>query len=123
VPFGTVKSVINAAKAGFPSDKEIEVRHASKQQETTAIGTEVRRRLRLQSMQVAESPHHAASHLMCSQEGAVDTTCGSGKVEITGPTDSITREDTKPRTAQVRRHHRLPCCRRLCQTHRYPEKP
>ncbi len=128
VPFGTVKSVINAAKAGCPSGKEIEVRHASKQEETAPTGAEVRRTLRLQSMQVAESPHHAASHLMCSQEGAAATACGSGKVESTGAkdtatADSIMTEDTKPRTAQARHFQRLPCCRGLCRTHCDSNKP
>lgn len=41
VPFGTVKSVINAAKAGFPPNKEIRVRHAPQQPKTAATGAEV----------------------------------------------------------------------------------
>ena len=115
VPFGTVKSVINAAKAGCPPDKEINVRHASKQEEIEATGAEVRRRVNLQTMQAAESPHHAASHLMCSQEGAAAEACGSGKLESTDAEDtacpsSITAEDTKPRTVQVRRCLGSPCC-------------
>ncbi len=108
VPFGTVKSVFNAAKAGFPSDKEIEVRHASKQPKTAATGAdhEVRCRLQLHSMQVAESPHQIASHLMYSQDGAAAKACESRKLESTGAndtacTDSI-KEDVKPRTVRVR---------------------
>ena len=47
MPFGTVKSVIKAAKAGFASDSVVEVRHDSYQPTTAATGAEVGRKLQV----------------------------------------------------------------------------
>ena len=91
VPFGTVKSVINAAKAGFPPDKEIEVRHAS-QPKTAATGAVVRRRLQLHSCHVVESSNHAAQYLMYLQVKATAKACESTDAKQAASTDSIMKK-------------------------------